>query len=136
VIAVGGTSEHWQDEACAEYVKRLGAFCRFRLLQLKEGESALPKFPPKAFKVALCVEGAELDSPGLAELFEKTASRGCSELMFLIGGSVGLSEDEKAGCDFRLSFSRLTFPHGMMRVFLMEQIYRAFTINKGLKYHK
>lgn len=136
VIAAGGTSERWQDTACAEYVKRLGAFCRYRLIQIKEGESALPKLPPRAYKIALCIEGAELDSPGLAELLERTATRGTSELAFVIGGSDGLTEEEKAGCDLRLSFSRLTFPHGMMRVFLLEQIYRAFTINKGLKYHK
>lgn len=136
VIAAGGTSERWQDEACTEYAKRLGAFCKYRLIQLREGESALPKLPLKAYKIALCIEGAEYDSPGLAELFEKTALRGCSELAFVIGGSDGLTEAEKAGCDLRLSFSRLTFPHGMMRVFLLEQIYRAFTINKGLKYHK
>ncbi len=136
VIAAGGTSERWQDDACAEYVKRLGAFCKFRLMQIKEGESALPKLPPKAYKIALCVEGDMLDSPGIAKVIENAALRGISELVFLTGGSNGLTEDEKAACDLRLSFSRLTFPHGMMRVFLYEQIYRAFTISKGLKYHK
>lgn len=136
VIAAGDTSERWQDAACAEYEKRLGAFCKYRLIQLREGESALPKLPAKAYKIALCVEGITLDSPGLAELLDRAASRGCSELAFVIGGSEGLSEPEKAGCDLRLSFSRMTFPHGMMRVFLLEQIYRAFTICKGLKYHK
>lgn len=136
VIAAGGTSERWQDEACAEYRKRLGAFCRFRLIQIKEGETALPRLPQKAYKIALCVEGTELGSPGLAAVLEQAASRGFPELAFVIGGSEGLTEPEKAACDLRLSFSRLTFPHGMMRVFLLEQIYRAFTINKGLKYHK
>ncbi|HHW25265.1 MAG TPA: 23S rRNA (pseudouridine(1915)-N(3))-methyltransferase RlmH [Bacillota bacterium] len=136
VIAAGKTSERWQDEACDEYIKRLGAFCKFRLIQIKEGESAIPKLPAKAYKIALCVEGVELDSPGLASLIGRTASRGISEIAFVIGGSDGLTEEEKAACDLRLSFSRLTFPHGMIRVFLLEQIYRAFTIIKGLKYHK
>jgi 23S rRNA (pseudouridine1915-N3)-methyltransferase len=136
VIAAGKTSERWQDTACEEYIKRLGAFCRFRMIQIREGESALPKLPKKAYKVALCVEGDELDSPGLAELFDRIATRGYSELTFVIGGSEGLTEAEKSACDMRLSFSRLTFPHGMIRVFLLEQIYRAFTICKGLKYHK
>lgn len=136
VIAVGKTSERWQDAACDEYIKRLGAFCKFRLFQLKEGESVIPKLPQKAYKVALCVEGVELDSPGLADMIDRTATRGLSEIVFVIGGSDGLSEEEKAACDLRLSFSRLTFPHGMIRVFLLEQIYRAFTILKGLKYHK
>ena len=136
VIAAGKTSERWQDTACAEYIKRLGSFCRFSLVGIKEKESVLPKLPKKAYKIALCVEGTELDSPGLALLLEQTAGRGHSELVFVIGGSDGLSEAEKSACDLRLSFSRLTFPHGMIRVFLLEQIYRAFTISKGLKYHK
>lgn len=136
VIAVGKTSERWQDAACDEYIKRLGAFCKFRLVQLKEGESVIPKLPQKVYKVALCVEGVELDSPGLADMIDRTATRGLSEIVFVIGGSDGLSEEEKAACDLRLSFSRMTFPHGMIRVFLLEQIYRAFTILKGLKYHK
>jgi 23S rRNA (pseudouridine1915-N3)-methyltransferase len=136
VIVAGKTSECWQDAACEEYIKRLGAFCRFNLIQIKEGESAIPKLPQKAYKIALCVEGVELDSPGLADLINRTANRGISEIAFVVGGSDGLTEAEKAACDLRLSFSKLTFPHGMIRVFLLEQIYRAFTIIKGLKYHK
>jgi len=136
IIAVGDLSEKWQAEACAEYVKRLGAFCKYKLINIKEGQSVLSKLTPKAFKIALCVEGEAYDSAGFADLIDSLAVRGYSELDFIIGGSDGLSGGEKAACDLRLSFSKMTFTHGMMRVFLLEQIYRAFMINKGLKYHK
>lgn len=133
-------SEKYFSDACDEYVKRLGGYCRVKLAEFPDdrqtGARLLSNLNDRAYKVALCVEGKELSSEELAALIENKSNGGCSELDFVIGGSDGLPENVKSACDFRLSFSKMTFPHRLMRVILLEQLYRAFTINSGEKYHK
>ena len=136
VVCVGNLKEKYFTEACAEYSKRLSAFCKLKVVELKDGAPIIPHLPQRARKVALCVEGKQLSSEELADYIEKLPNSGVSELCFVIGAFDGLSEEVKACCDMRLSFSKMTFPHRLMRVILLEQIYRAFTIISGGKYHK
>lgn len=154
LITVGNLKEEYLREAAAEYEKRLGAFCRFELVQLKEerlseqpsaGEirTALEREAQKiseqvsssAYLIALCVEGKQLSSEELAEKLE-SVSMEKSEICMVIGSSYGLSDIVKQRADMRLSVSRLTFPHQLMRVILLEATYRAFNIQRGTKYHK
>ena len=152
VIAIGRMKEDWMRQGIAEYQKRLGAYCKFEIIELEEYR--LPDNPSEAeiargleeegtriLKKAsglifpLCIEGDMLTSPQLAELIAGSALKsGC--LSFIIGGSYGLSPQVKAAAARRISFSRLTFPHQLARVLLCEQIYRACAINAGAKYHK
>ncbi len=154
VIAVGSLKESYLREAAAEYIKRLSAFCSPKVVELKEtklsssptesekqagmedeGKRILAAIPQRAYTVALCVEGGQRDSEGLAEILE-TAAAERGSICFIIGGSEGLSESVKRASDLRLSFSKLTFPHQLMRVMLLEAVYRGFNIIKGTKYHK
>ena len=153
-ITLGTLKEAYLRDAAAEYEKRLGAFCRFELVQLKEerlsddpseseiknalakeSEKILALIPARAYVVAMCVEGKQLTSPELAEKLEEISSR-TSDVCFIIGSSFGLSDTVKQRADLRLSVSKLTFPHQLMRVILLETVYRAFNIQKGTKYHK
>lgn len=153
-ITLGTLKEAYLRDAAAEYEKRLGAFCRFELVQLKEerlsddpseseiknalakeSEKILALIPARAYVVAMCVEGKQLTSPELAEKLEEISSR-TSDVCFIIGSSFGLSDAVKQRADLRLSVSKLTFPHQLMRVILLETVYRAFNIQKGTKYHK
>lgn len=145
VICVGNIKEPYLRDAIAEYSKRLGAFCKFSIREIKSNENKefevdlaeiMSVIPPKSYKIALCVEGKQLSSEELAEKIEKLPIDGYSEVAFIIGGSNGLDEEIKSACSLRLSFSKMTFPHQLMRVILAEQIYRAFTIINGGKYHK
>ena len=154
LICTGSLKEKYLKDACAEYEKRLGAFCKFETVELKEYK--LPETPseneintalseeakrilavtsPRAVKIALCVEGNQLSSEELAARID-TVSRTHSEICLIIGSSHGLSDQLKRACDMRLSFSKLTFPHQLMRVVLLESVYRSFNIIKGTKYHK
>ena len=153
-ITLGTLKEGYLREAAAEYEKRLGAFCRFEMIQLKEerlsdspsageiknalakeSERVLAEISPRAYCVAMCVEGKQLSSEELADKLEAiTAQTG--EVCFIIGSSFGLSDVVKQRADLRLSVSKLTFPHQLMRVVLLEAVYRAFNIQKGTKYHK
>ena len=154
LIVVGTLKEDYLRAAAAEYEKRLGAFCRFETVQLKEErlsespsqneiKSALEReavkiieqIPSSAFCIALCVEGKQLSSEELAEKLE-SVSMEKSEICMVIGSSYGLSDIVKQRADMRLSISRLTFPHQLMRVILLEATYRAFNIQRGTKYHK
>ncbi len=138
-----------------EYKKRLGAYCKFELIELneqrlsdnpseKEIASALEKeateiekqIPSGAAVCAMCIEGTMKSSTELAEQIIKWTTAGKSKLCFVIGGSFGMSERIKSRADMRLSMSRMTFPHHLARVMVGEQIYRAFTIIEGSKYHK
>ena len=103
---------------------------------VKSSTSTTTTVKDKDYTIALCVEGKELSSPQLAELLDGIPQRGYSTISFVIGGSDGLPESTKALCQYRLSFSRMTFPHQLMRVILLEQTYRAFNINNNGKYHK
>ena len=154
LITVGTLKEDYLRAAAAEYEKRLGAFCRFEHIQLKEERlSELPsqneikaaldkeairiteQISSSAFCVALCVEGKQLSSEELSERIE-AISLEKSEICFVIGSSYGLSDSVKQRADMRLSVSKLTFPHQLMRVILLEAVYRAFNISRGTKYHK
>ncbi len=155
VITVGTLKESYWRDATAEYEKRLSAFAKTEILQLKEarvaddpsdGEIAtaladeekriLAAIPPRAYKIALCVEGKQFSSEELAAKLESVLSSQTGSIALIIGSSHGLSERVKAACDLRLSVSKLTFPHQMMRVLLLEVLYRSFQIQKGTKYHK
>ncbi len=155
VITVGNLKEAYWREAVSEYEKRLSAFAKTEILQMKEarvaddpsdGEIAaaladeekriLAAIPPRSYKIALCVEGKQFSSEELAEKLDGVLSSQTGALTLIIGSSHGLSDRVKAACDLRLSVSKLTFPHQMMRVLLLEVLYRSFHILKGTKYHK
>ncbi len=155
VICIGKLKESFFRGACAEYQKRLSRFCSFNIKELaeaplsenpsdaqvaaalkKEGDMILAEIPSGAYSIALCVEGKQLSSPELAEKIEGVALSGKSSVCFIIGSSFGLCDEVKQKCGLKLSFSRLTFPHQLFRVLLLEQIYRAFSITNKMKYHK
>ena len=155
LICVGKMKEKHYISAFDEYKKRLGAYCKFELVELteqrlsdspsdKEISAALDKeaaeiekqIPSGAAVCAMCIEGEMKSSTDLASVFEKWTNSGKSKICFIIGGSCGLSERIKRQADLRLSMSRMTFPHHLARVMVGEQIYRAFTIIEGSKYHK
>ncbi|MBQ9773849.1 MAG: 23S rRNA (pseudouridine(1915)-N(3))-methyltransferase RlmH [Clostridia bacterium] len=154
VITVGNLKESYWRDAMAEYEKRLSSFCKTEIVQLKEarvsedpsdteishaladeGRRILAAIPNRAYKIALCVEGEQFSSEALAKKLDGVLA-GNGSLCLVIGSSYGLSPEVKAACDLRLSVSKLTFPHQMMRVLLLEVLYRCFGILKGTKYHK
>ena len=139
IICCGTLKEQYLKDAVNEYAKRLSAFCKLTVQEIKEDTlnasySAVSSF--KGFKIALCVEGKMLSSEELAKKMEDLAINGISDIAFIIGGSEGISQEIKNMCDLKLSFSKMTFPHQLMRVILLEQIYRAFTIINHKSYHK
>ena len=136
IISVGNLKESYLREAVAEYEKRLGAYCTLKNLTFKNDNELPSLLQPRAYKIALCIEGKELSSEALAGRIADCALRGYSHLQFIIGASDGIPQSVKAMCDARISFSPMTFPHQLMRVLLLEQLYRAFNINNGGKYHK
>lgn len=154
IIALGTVKEKYLTDAIAEYEKRLCAFCRVETAVLrevtirnednekeiaaaleKEGDEILSRIPEGAFVAALCIEGKEYSSTELSSLIGSAVDRG-GKLCFLIGSSHGLCPRVKARADVRLSFSRMTFPHQLMRVLLLEGLYRSFSILAGKRYHK
>ena len=148
VICIGSLKEKFFKDACEEYIKRLSRFGKINIKELpeiqggssqdieKEGKGIIKAIPSGSYVVPLCVEGKQLSSPALAEKINVLGINGISEITFIIGGSNGLSDEVKAEGDFKLSFSEMTFPHQLMRVVLLEQVYRAFTIIAGTAYHK
>ncbi|MBQ6397856.1 MAG: 23S rRNA (pseudouridine(1915)-N(3))-methyltransferase RlmH [Oscillospiraceae bacterium] len=155
LICVGKMREKYYIEAFEEYRKRLGAYCRLECAELteqrltdnpspgeiaaaleREGAEILRNIPADAFCVALCVEGKERSSEDFAALFRERELSGKPKLCFLVGGSYGMSETVKSRADLKLSMSKMTFPHHLARVMLAEQIYRAFKIGEGSRYHK
>jgi len=140
IYCVGSLKESYLRDAIAEYTKRLTPFCRVKVAEFKEekGDERLLAAlrADKGYKIALCVEGVQKSSEELASLVEKAETDGGGSVAFVIGGSDGLSEEAKKECAFRLSFSKMTFPHQLMRVILFEQIYRAYMINNNRTYHK
>ncbi len=155
IVSVGKIKENYFTSAISEYAKRLQRYCKLNLFEVKdeptpdapsdreknlvlekEGQRILEKIPENAYVIALCIEGKTYSSEALAAYIDELAIAGNSHLVFLIGGSMGLSETVKKRANFKLSFSPMTFPHQLMRVILLEQIYRAFQINQGGKYHK
>lgn len=155
VLCVGKLKEKFYLDATAEYAKRLGRYCKLDILELPE--SRLPeepspaqiqqaldaeaaaitaKLPKGGALVALCIEGTPCSSEEMSRKMQQLAVSGKTQLTFLIGGSVGLSESLKRRADWKLSMSPMTFPHHLLRVMLLEQIYRAYQINAGSRYHK
>lgn len=155
VLCIGNLKERYWRDAVAEYTKRLSAFCKLQVVELAEerlpdapsaaqitaameaeGKRILAKVPAGAVLVPLCIEGKEMPSPALAQTLDRFAVEGKSDVVFVIGGSCGLSDAVKNAAALRLSMSPMTFPHQLARVMLLEQIYRAFQISNGGKYHK
>ena len=155
VVAVGKLKEKFYEQAVAEYAKRLSRYCRLEILQVadektpdgaseaaerqireKEGKRILAQIKDGAYVIALASEGQMLTSEGLAEKLGRLGVEGNGHLVFVIGGSLGLSDEVMRRADYALSFSRMTFPHQLMRVVLLEQIYRGFRILNGEPYHK
>ncbi len=136
VLCQGRLKEPYFIAACQEYLKRLGAYCKAEVVELAEDGDIAARIPKGAYVTAMCIEGQKLSSPALARKLEDLANQGVSRLCFLIGGSEGLAEDVKKRADLRLSMSDMTFPHHLARVMVLEQLYRALSINAGSKYHK
>lgn len=155
IICIGKLKEQYLRGAADEYNKRLTAFCKVNIIELseyalpdnpskseiekglkKEGEQILSKIKNDAFVYAMCIEGKQCSSVALSNEIDDIALSGKSNIAFIIGGSFGLSDDVKSRADKRLSMSEMTFPHQLARVMLLEQIYRAFQISTGGKYHK
>lgn len=155
ILAVGRVKEKYLDQGIKEYAKRLQRYGRLEIVELKEesfveplsekeyaevlrreGERILAELKPRSFVIALDRKGQELSSQELAERMQQVAVGGTSQLTFVIGGSLGLDGRVLEQANLVLSFSKFTFPHQLMRLILAEQIYRAFTIINGERYHK
>lgn len=155
IIATGDLKESYLRDAIKEYQKRLGAWCKIEEIILKEEKlpdnptkaqidkaleleekKILEKISPKSYVIAMCVEGKQLSSEELAEKISNVTLSGKSEIVFIIGSSFGLSNGIKNIADYKLSISKLTFPHQLLRVILHETIYRSLSIINGTKYHK
>ncbi len=156
LITVGKLKESYLRDACAEYQKRLQAFCKLNIVELNE--SRLPDSPSEkeiktalsnegkammsllsgnsCYNITMCIEGKQLSSVKFAEKLEKISVDGKSTVNIVIGSSFGIADEIKAMSDFKLSMSEMTFPHQLARVMLLEQLYRAYQINSGGKYHK
>ena len=155
LLTVGKIKERYLEDAIREYEKRLSRYCRLSIAEVadektpdgagealerqikeKEGQRLLSKIKDGDFVIALAIEGKMLSSEELAAKIDRLGVDGISHIVFVIGGSLGLSDAVLRRADFSLSFSKMTFPHQLMRVVLLEQIYRSFRINSGEPYHK
>ncbi|MCR5742626.1 MAG: 23S rRNA (pseudouridine(1915)-N(3))-methyltransferase RlmH [Lachnospiraceae bacterium] len=155
LLTVGKIKEKYFNDAIAEYSKRLGRYCKLNIIEVadektpddaseaeeelikkREGDRILAKLPDNAYVCVLAINGKNLSSTELADKMSKICVSGYDHIVFIIGGSLGLSEDVNKKADMLLSFSRMTFPHQLMRVVLLEQIYRGFRILNNEPYHK
>ena len=155
IVTVGKVKEKFYRDAIAEYVKRLGRYCTLEILEVadektpdaaseameeeirrKEGERILKQIRDDMFVITLEIGGKMLSSEELAQKIDGLGLSGRSSIAFVIGGSIGLGQEVLRRSDFALSFSRMTFPHQLMRVILLEQIYRSYRIIHGEPYHK
>lgn len=155
LVTVGKIKERFWEEAVAEYKKRLSRYCKLEIIQVadektpdgaskvlesqikeKEGERILAQIKDGAYVIALAIEGRMLDSVELSEKLRHLAVSGISQIVFIIGGSLGLAQRVLDRADVCLSFSKMTFPHQLMRVILLEQIYRSYRIVNHEPYHK
>lgn len=155
IISVGKIKEKFFDQAVKEYAKRLSKFCRLNeeivqderadetysqaeidQVKIREGQKILSKIPKNSYIIALDIRGSQISSEDLAKKIDSLGLEGISDITFIIGGSNGLSEEVIRRADYKLSFSKMTFPHQLFKVILLEQIYRAFKINSGEAYHK
>ncbi len=154
IIGAGKLKEKYLREGINEFLKRLSPFAKVKIIEINEekmpsdpseatkkkvlaleGERLLAQVPPQAYLIVLDIKGEEVSSEKLSQKLDALALSGQSEIAFLIGGAFGLSEDVRQKADWRWSFSPLTFTHQMIRLLLTEQIYRAFKISRGEKYH-
>lgn len=155
LLTVGKIKERYLKDAIAEYSKRLSKYCRLEIIEVadektsehasetvensireKEGERLLKYLPDNAFLITLEIQGHLLTSEELAEKIEQSGISGVSHIVFVVGGSIGLGRNVLKRSDYALSFSHMTFPHQLMRVILLEQIYRSYRIIQGEPYHK
>ena len=155
VIALGKLKESYMRDFCAEYEKRLKAFCKINITELSpvrlsqnpsegeikkalDSEAALikSKIPSGAYVFSMCIEGRQISSDELAQFLADRANSGAGDVAFVIGSSHGLSDEVKKAAALKFSMGRITMPHQLARLVLTEQIYRACTINAGMKYHK
>lgn len=135
IVCVGTLREAYLRDAVKEYEKRLSAYCKLTTVELKDDQKLSQALDDKSYKIALCVEGKMMPSPDFAKLIEAGSIKGQGNITLVIGGADGLPEEVKSLCAYRLSFSPMTFPHQLMRVILLEQLYRALNISNGGKYH-
>ena len=155
IVTVGKLKEKYLKQGIEEYLKRLGSYAKVEVIEVpdekapeelsetemiqvkqKEGERILAKIGPDTYVIALAINGKLKSSEELADTLDKLATYGKSKIAFVIGGSLGLSDEVLKRADEQLSFSKMTFPHQLMRLILVEQVYRAFRINRGEPYHK
>ncbi|VQG17259.1 rRNA large subunit methyltransferase [Streptococcus pneumoniae] len=155
VVTVGKLKEKYLKDGIAEYSKRISRFAKFEMIELSdektpdkasesenqkileiEGQRILSKIADRDFVIVLAIEGKTFFSEEFSKQLEETSIKGFSTLTFIIGGSLGLSSSVKNRANLSVSFGRLTLPHHLMRLVLVEQIYRAFTIQQGFPYHK
>ena len=155
IVTVGKLKEKYLKTGIEEYLKRLSSYAKVEVIEIpdekapeelsaaemeqvkqKEGERLLAKISPDVHVIALAIDGKLKSSEELADTLDKLATYGKSKIAFVIGGSLGLSDEVLKRADEKLSFSKMTFPHQLMRLILLEQIYRAFRINRGEPYHK
>lgn len=155
IVCVGKIKEKYLKLGIDEFKKRLSKYCKLEIIELedekapenlsdkemlmikeKEGNKILSKIKDNSYVIALAIDGKNLSSEELAETINKLGVRGISNITFVIGGSLGLSDEVLSRADYKLSFSKMTFPHQLMRLILLEQVYRAYRINNGEPYHK
>lgn len=155
IVCVGKIKEKYLKLGIDEFKKRLSKYCKLEIIELddekapenlsdkemlmikeKEGKKILSKIKDNSYVIALAIDGKNLSSEELAETINKLGVRGVSNITFVIGGSLGLSDEVLSRADYKLSFSKMTFPHQLMRLILLEQVYRAYRINNGEPYHK
>lgn len=155
VICIGKLKEQYLRDASAEYVKRLSTLCKLNIIELNpeklsdnpsekhienalllEGKKIIEKIPKGSYVYTMCIEGKQKSSEQFSREIEDIALTGVSSIVFIIGGSFGLSDEVKAKSDNRFSMSKMTFPHQVARIMLLEQIYRSMQISLGTKYHK
>ena len=154
IVCVGKIKEKYLKLGIDEFKKRLSKYCKLEIIELedekapenlsdkemlmikeKEGKKILSKIKDNSYVIALAIDGKNLSSEELAETINKLGVRGISNITFVIGGSLGLSDEVLSRADYKLSFSKMTFPHQLMRLILLEQVYRAYRINNGEPYH-
>ena len=155
IVCVGKIKEKYLKLGIDEFKKRLSKYCKLDIIELddekapenlsdkememikdKEGKKILAKIKDTSYVIALAIDGKSLSSEELADTINKLGIRGISNITFVIGGSLGLYDEVLSRADYKLSFSKMTFPHQLMRLILLEQIYRSYRINNGEPYHK
>ncbi|CEN86207.1 rRNA large subunit methyltransferase [[Clostridium] sordellii] len=155
IISVGKLKEKYLKLGIEEFSKRLSKYCKLDMIELddekcpenlsdkdmeivknKEGQKILSKIKNNSYVIALAIDGKNLSSEALADTISKLTVRGISHITFIIGGSLGLADEVLKRADYKLSFSKMTFPHQLMKLILLEQVYRSFRINNNEPYHK